>query len=644
MRCRYASLIALCLSLAACGGEEASSMVVRSVHTDILESDDHFEVKRAAPGASVRRMILTPALHALVDGGDLPSLVMPPSAEVEIQVPAGGGPFVLHGAAGIDLKSGKTLSEDSPPVTILFELEVDGELRFESTQRVKPRGGVRGPIEEPMSWARFAGGEGITLQGGETITLRTDLLSSSSISPAELLCGFGGLRLEVVTERERLTASPETPNIVFVVMDTLRADRTHLSGYDRDTTPHLARLSERALVYDDAISTSSWTWPATASFLTGLPPEAHGVLLHRSSWLAHSLTTLPEALQARGYTTGGFSANPLVSGNKNFSQGFERFEAPQSKFVSGEVIMPDCLDWVREHAQHRFFLYLHLADPHVPHEPHPEEVVRLGLTRPADFPEHGYQLAHNVLRQQLLQPPVGETQIDEVLPPAHVQWIDDEYDACVATGDRHLGALLDLLDSEGLMDRTIIAFVGDHGEELLDHGALDHARTLHQELVRVPMLLAGPGISSARVAHPTSTRHLGPTLARIGGAELEVARGAIDLADPSAAAASSVHFRTDKGFWGHDAKATILGVRVGDLSLHWAPDAKEMPAHRLYDLSLDPTEQNDLSASRPEDVARLSALIEVHQRGWSGTRPESLEGGARAAAMLRAIGYAGEDE
>ena len=644
MRLRHASLIALCLSSAACSGEETSSMVVRSVHTDLLDSDDHFEVRRSAPGASVRRMILTPALHAFVDGGDLPSLVMPPSAEVEINVPAHGGPFVLHGAAGIDLKSGKTLSKDSPLVTILFELEVDGELRFESTQRVKPREGVRGPIEDPMSWVRFAGGEGITLQGGETITLRTDLLSSSPMPPAELLCGFGGLRLEVVTERERLTASPETPNIVFVVMDTLRADRTHLSGYERETTPHLARLSERAIVYDDAISTSSWTWPATASFLTGLPPEAHGVLLHRSSWLAHSLTTLPEALQERGYTTGGFSANPLVSGNKNFSQGFERFDAPQSEFVSGEVVMPACLAWVREHARHRFFLYLHLADPHVPHEPHPEELTRLGLSRPDDFPEHGYQLAHNVLRQQLLQPPVGETQIAEVLPPAHIRWIDDEYDACVATGDRHLGSLLDLLESEGLMDNTIIAFVGDHGEELLDHGALDHARTLHPELVRVPMLIAGPGISPARITHPTSTRHLGPTLARIGGAELEVARGAIDLADPTGVAAPAVHFRTDKGFWGHDAKATILGVRVGDLSLHWAPDAKETPAYRLYDLSLDPTEQNDLSAARPEDVERLSALIEAHQRSWAGARPESLEGGARAAAMLRAIGYAGEDE
>ena len=79
-------------------------------------------------------------------------------------------------------------------------------------------------------------------------------------------------------------------------------------------------------------------------------------------------------------------------------------------------------------------------------------------------------------------------------------------------------------------------------------------------------------------------------------------------------------------------------------SVDYEPDAEGTPAHRLYDLSVDPTEQSDLSASRPEDVARLSALITAHQRDWASARPQSLEGGARAAAMLRAIGYAGEDE
>jgi arylsulfatase A-like enzyme len=634
----------LFLLFASCGGEDASPMIVRSVHTDLLESDVHHEVLRVTPPGQVRRMILTPALHALVDGGDLPSLVMPPSSEVLIQVPEEGGPFILRGAAGIDLKSGKTLTEDSPPITILFELLIDGVLRFESAQRVKARAGVRGPIENPMSWVRIGGGAGLTLEGGETLLLRTDLLTSSEVPAAELLCGFGGLRLEVVTERARLAATPATPNIVFVVMDTLRADRTSLEDYDRDTTPHLARLSERALVYERALSTSSWTWPATASFLTGLPPEAHGVLLHRSSWLAHSLTTLAEALQERGYTTGGFSANPLVSANKNFAQGFEVFQAPQQEFLSGGKVMPDCLAWVREHAKHRFFLYLHLADPHVPHEPHPEELARLGLTRPEDFPEHGYQLAHNVLKQQLLLPPLGETSPDELLPPAHQQWISDEYDACVATGDRHLGALLDLLDAEGLTQRTIIAFVADHGEELLDHGGLDHARSLHPELVHVPMLLAGPGIAPGRVPQPTSTRHLGPTLARIGGAELPAAHDALDLSSPNPTRRPEVHYRTDKGFWGRDPKATILGVRAGDLSLHWVRQPDEAPAFRLYDLASDPTETTDLAPTRPQDVERLRTLIEDHQRAWAGARPETLEGGARAAAMLRGIGYAGDEE
>lgn len=633
----------LCLAFAASCGEEPARMLVTTVHTDLLADGEGYEVIRSAPAGTVRRMILTPALHALVDGGDLPSLVMPPSAEVRIQVPSTGGPFTLHGAAGIDLKSGKGLAFDAPPIRILFEVEVQGELRFESTQRLKPREDVRGPIEDPMRWDRLGGGAGIALLGGEIITLRTDLLTSSVVPPAELLCGFGGLRLVVVTEHQRLAATPATPNIVFVVMDTLRSDRTNLCSYERDTTPHLARLSKRAIVYEQALSTSSWTWPATASFLTGLPPEAHGVLLHRSSWLAHSLTTLAEALQTRGYTTGGFSANPLVSANKNFDQGFEVFQAPQDEFLSGDKVMPACLDWVVEHAEHRFFLYLHLADPHAPHEPHPEELARLGLTRPDDFPEYGYELAHNALKQELLRPPWGEAHPEELLSSSHMQWIQDEYDACVATGDRHLGSLLDLLDAEGLSDRTVIAFVADHGEELFDHGALDHARSLHPELTHVPMLLAGPGITPARVPHPISTRHLGPTLARIGGAELEAAHDALDLTTANAPQ-PSVHYRTDKGFWGPTPKATILGVRAGDLSLHWVREADDVSAFRLYDIASDPGEEVDLAAQRPADVERLSAMITAHQRAWASARPEVLEGGARAAAMLRGIGYTGGDE
>lgn len=636
--------LSLCLFIAACGDTATSKRVVRVVHTDLLESDDHYDVTRASPGIEVRRMILTPSLSVFVDGGDLPSLVMPPSAEVKMRIPSAGGPFVLRGAAGIDLKSGKPLTKDSAPISILFELEVDGERRFESQQRIKPRAGIKGASDDPMSWVRLGGSDGIELSGGETITLRTDLLTSSSIPPRELLCGFGGLVLEVVTEREHLSATPETPNIVFVVMDTLRADRTNLDGYELDTTPNLARISEEAIVYENAISTSSWTWPATASFLTGLPPEAHGVLLHRSSWLAHSLETLPEALQERGYTTGGFSANPLVSADKNFAQGFEEYRAPATEFVSGDKVLPECFEWIEENKEHRFFLYLHLADPHVPHEPHPEELARLGLKAPEDFPPHGFELAHTALRQQLLLRPFGATQPEKVLPKEHLEWLEKEYDACVATGDRHLGLLLDLLEEEGLMEKTVIAFVGDHGEELLDHGALDHARTLHPELIRVPMLIMGPGITPMKISSQTSTRHMGSTLARIGGAELSAAKDSIDLSRRDHERAPAVFFRTDKGGWGSHPKTTILGVRSEGLSFHWAPQTEEEQNVRLYNLSKDPQEMTNIAALRPLEVERMKALILTHQGSWTPDLPNALEGGARAAEMLRAVGYAGDEE
>ena len=194
------------------------------------------------------------------------------------------------------------------------------------------------------------------------------------------------------------------------------------------------------------------------------------------------------------------------------------------------------------------------------------------------------------------------------------------------------------------MEKTVIAFVGDHGEELLDHGGLDHARTLHPELIRVPMLLMGPGITPMKISTQTSTRHLGSTLARIGGAELSAAKDAIDLSKQDHEGASAVFFRTDKGGWGSHPKTTILGVRSEGLSLHWAPQTEEERGVRLYDLSQDPQEMTNIAALRPLDVERMKALILTHQGSWAGDLPSALEGGARAAELLRAVGYAGDEE
>ena len=100
------------------------------------------------------------------------------------------------------------------------------------------------------------------------------------------------------------------PNVLFIVMDTLRADRMSCYGYDKPTTPNVDRLAERGMRFERAFATSSWTWPSTASVLTGMGPLEHGVTGHRSCYLAHSLATLPKALQERGFTTAAFSANP----------------------------------------------------------------------------------------------------------------------------------------------------------------------------------------------------------------------------------------------------------------------------------------------------------------------------------------------
>jgi arylsulfatase A-like enzyme len=215
--------------------------------------------------------------------------------------------------------------------------------------------------------------------------------------------------------------------------------------------------------------------------------------------------------------------------------------------------------------------------------------------------------------------------------------------------------VLDALERLGLADRTLVAYTADHGEELFDHGLIQHGSNLFQESVRVPLVLAGPGVpAGVRVAAPVSNRHVAPTLAKLAHAGLPVAPGALDLLGVAAApdtAERDVVFSTAHGWWNGIQRQPIYGLRNGDWVLHWAPeglpwgvkkqDPNAVPGERrLYDLAHDPLEREDLSAREPERAdamqARLQTMIEELKA--RRTTP-ALEAGAATIELLRDVGY-----
>jgi arylsulfatase len=407
---------------------------------------------------------------------------------VRLEVPEGAGErgrLVLRGSAGVGVRF---QPPDGTPCTVVFTVEVDGEVVDE--QRVVLGEGAS------RDWRPVGGPDGVAFERGDEVVLRTSIEGCDGVELAEAApAGFGALKIEeVVRKADPLPADAEHPSVVLIVVDTLRADHLSCLGSERAATPNVDALAARGVLYERAYATSPWTWPSTASILTGLAPERHGVLDGRSCVLSSDNETLAEAFFGRDWFTGGFSGNPLVDSMRRFDQGFETWDSFNEFRFTG-ALQPQIAAWIDAHAGQRFFLYLHLVDPHAAYDNRPEALAQVGGARPADYP------AGNALKafEERLFENEGRTanggfDLTRVVPGDHDRWMRDEYLAGVLTADLWLGEILAQLERLGIDDRTVVAFTSDHGEELGDHGLVAHCSQLHEELVRVPLVLAGPGI------------------------------------------------------------------------------------------------------------------------------------------------------
>ncbi len=631
----------------------------RTVRVRVHELAFEPELWRAArqrDDAPVMLGVVTPSLDYRVDGGDLPALVMPPPAEVRIRVPAEAEGLFLRASAGVDHRSQRRLAREGLATRVGFEIEVDGRVVLDQEL-------VLGPdFEGELAWQRLPG-RGVRVPAGGEIVLRTRIEQRGPDAGAPLRLGFGELVLEREVERPRATSSPETPNVLLIVMDTLRADRMSLHGYGLPTTPNLDALGARGLVFDEAYATSSWTWPATASILTGLVPEAHQVTSDGSCYLDGKITTLAEVLGERGYTTAAFTCNPLIVPDKNFDQGFELFDSAPT-FRKTPQVMERISAWLRMHRRDRFFLYLHLVDPHWSYEPSPEARALFDLGEPPPgFPPQGIADYHSMLLRGTGHGPLGELLTDELVPAAHREYMNREYDAAVFTSDQFVGRILGLLADLGLEERTIVVFTSDHGEEILDHGLVTHGVSLHPELTRAPLILAGPGIPVGRSAVRVSNRHLAPTLAAFAGAEMPTRSGETGapdpafgplgpllLYDPAAIPDEPILFSTHQGWWKGRAQMEIYGMIEGEWEVHYAPKGRPWGApatdpsgdFKLFHLPSDPQHHRDLARERPaEGRALVERMLAHHARARSVGRAVRLGVGSGSERMLRDIGYIG---
>ncbi len=558
------------------------------------------------------------------------SLIMPPSCEVTLLIPPGLDDATLSlsaqiagrhteraGALGEQRKSDLDLA-DLESVSVRFEVLLDGMSVWETTVTHR-----HADEAKDREWRSLH----LEVSSGQVITLRTefgDEDSARAFAERELQCGFGDLMLCKWKERSRTHASPESPNILFITVDSLRADRLGCYGYEKPTTPHLDALAREGVLFEKAFSTSSWTSPSSASLFTGLLPYEHGVLSENGNHLGYAHQTLAEALQNQGFTTAAITANPLIDRRHQFDQGFEFFDSAQH-LRPGEEVIERIESRLRDLAKARFFLYVHLADPRTPQQALPAELKRLGGKLPDDFPGpdaggsniDGMDAYAEQIKRGDVCDEFGVIHPNVVVPEAHAQWISDRYDGSVATADHYVGRILTALGQLGLEQTTVIALTSDHGEELLDHNMYGHGHSLYQELVHVPLILAGPAVPQGlRLSHEVSNRHLVPTLAKIGGTSLSSISDPIDLLDPKRPE-QDIFYQTSEGYWNGHHGVQVQGLRADGHVLHFAPEGSAWKAEptaesrvRMFHTESDFYEDTNL-ALEPKFAAIAESMLKT---------------------------------
>ena len=301
----------------------------------------------------------------------------------------------------------------------------------------------------------------------------------------------------------------EPPSLVVVTLDTVRVDHVGAYGDARGLTPHLDALARRGLVFENAFTTMPTTGPAHASLFTGLFPSEHGSLANgepvTERAAARSLALL---LRERGFASAAFVTTRLLARAATGLPGFEIYDAPRGALRPGAQAVEAALAWLANEPRRPVLLWVHLYDAHAPYGDADEK--RRGF--PVDPRLHGF---------------VDPSRFAD---PAERARQAGRYASGVRAADAALGSLLAGLAGR-LAPEPLVVVVADHGESLDEHlatrgYAFDHGEFLDEEVVRIPLVLAGLGVAPGRSRAPVSIRDLHPTLLRVGGLDARSAPGA----------------------------------------------------------------------------------------------------------------------
>jgi choline-sulfatase len=379
-------------------------------------------------------------------------------------------------------------------------------------------------------------------------------------------------------------------HLILITIDTLRADRVGAYGYSNARTPNMDAVAKRGARFDRAFATAPITLPSHASLMTGRYPPGHGAR-HNGMTLDGNVPTLAGALSSAGFATGGFVAAFPLDRRFGIDKGFQTFGDRMPRTSQGRVtnerpgraVVDEALTWLEGHRSQRVFMWVHLFEPHAPY----------------GDPQTGRSIA-------------------------------DRYDDDVAEADAQVGRLLEGLGADA--SKSLIVISSDHGEAFGEHGEVTHSLFVYDTTLRVPLMMAGPGVPTHTVAAPISLVDVAPTVLKLlGVAAMDtdgidlgpgLNRGELPRRDLYAESFAPLF---DFGW------SPLRTIRSGEFKFI------EAPRSELYNVERDPAEAQDISG---EDARRVSELREKTQRYTApvvATTTQSRE----VQGRLQSLGYVG---
>jgi len=437
---------------------------------------------------------------------------------------------------------------------------------------------------------------------------------------------------------------PQLQSVVLIGVDTLRADHLGIYGAKRPTSPLLDQFAEQARVFDHAYATSAWTLPSFASLLTGLDPAEHGagillrhmaeeeigedrVGLKKRTKMKSDVTTLAERLSAGGFATLAVVQTPNLDPAYGIDRGFDIYSfSKRGRSRRAKAAVTRALALIGEYEDQPFFLFLHLIDPHLSYDAPKPFAGRFTSELDTDFEMPRKNIAK-------LRKSYGD------YSPVKQEYIEAAYDEEILYTDQQVTRFLRELRKRGLADKTLVILTADHGEEFFEHGSFEHGHSMHQEVLRVPFVVWGPGVEAGRELAPVSIADAAPTI-------LE----AVGLDVPNTGFGRSLWpLLSENQPVEEDRLLVAAGTLYGpeqQMALRWPYKLVLRPAsgdRMLFNLENDPDERNDLSETHGDLAQQLATELnqrmQALQLGDDDAKREEATLDSETIEGLRELGY-----